>query len=332
MDMKILNKIAVVLLSVLLPVGFAGCSDDEVISNEDKAPDFIIGQDVVKVKIGSENKVTLNVEQGGGEYNAFILDENIAKMEMVDGSIHIEGIVNGQTSLIVSDKYNRYRRIPISVYTVDALQLGKQEMEIVTRLGYPGTLETTILSGNGGYKVSSDNSAVEISLDEVGLIYITATSKKEDYTANITVTDCSGLSAKITVNVKATLIPFSDEELEDIMSKTEWIYVLNDKQEGWGDEPVREKLENGKIRYGWIDEFWGRIYGLMYFDFLGGTEVGEKEEAVLTYQEGKLFTFEKQPVVLEVIKNDGTNLWVVYSFVNEREEKLYYGYFCDELF
>ena len=72
--MKITSKIIVLLMSVLLPIGFVGCSDDDddmPNSLGEEAPEFVLGQESVKVKIGPENKVIIDIKQGGGEYDAF---------------------------------------------------------------------------------------------------------------------------------------------------------------------------------------------------------------------------------------------------------------------
>lgn len=65
--MKITSKIIVLLMSALLPMGFAGCSDDDddmPNPGGEEAPEFVLGQESIKVKIGSENKATVDVKQG----------------------------------------------------------------------------------------------------------------------------------------------------------------------------------------------------------------------------------------------------------------------------
>ena len=93
--MKITSKIIVLLMSVLLPIGFVGCSDDDddmPNSLGEEAPEFVLGQESVKVKIGPENKVIIDIKQGGGEYDAFILDAKVAFAEVADGIIKVEGL------------------------------------------------------------------------------------------------------------------------------------------------------------------------------------------------------------------------------------------------
>src|SRR3712207_9278897 len=59
----------------------------------------------------------------------------------------------------VSDKYNRYRRVYVSVYTTDVMTISKESVEMLTVLGQLGT-DTLEVKGNGGYTVDSDNERV----------------------------------------------------------------------------------------------------------------------------------------------------------------------------
>lgn len=328
--MKITSKIIVLLMSALLPMGFAGCSDDDddmPNPGGEEAPEFVLGQESIKVKIGSENKATVDVKQGGGEYNAFILDARIAKTEIVDGVIKVEGLANGQTFLMVSDKYSRYRKLPVSVYTTDKLQLSHETFDLITLLGYSKTLKANVVLGNGGYEVMSDNPAVSVSVNEAGEISMKATSKKEDFMANITVTDCTGLTANIVVTVKASLEPFTTEELEAIKADNSRRYYYRGRRtDDYDVEYVNTTIDDGKIRYGW--NLWGSYYH--YMDFMGDKTEGVKEGA--TFSVSSWIVSDKysgQAVTLKIIKNDGTNLWGVFSFVDEEREILCSGYFCD---
>src|SRR3712207_9419920 len=67
----------------------------------------------------------------------------------------VEGFKNGLTNLVVSDKYNRYRRVYVSVYTTDVMTISKESVEMLTVLGQLGT-DTLEVKGNGGYTVFFD--------------------------------------------------------------------------------------------------------------------------------------------------------------------------------
>ncbi|HMM03476.1 MULTISPECIES: hypothetical protein [unclassified Dysgonomonas] len=327
--MKTINKIIQMLVVVmLLPIGFTGCNDDdnETINpgGETEVPAFTLGQESIRVKVGVENKITVDVKEGGGEYDAFILDANIAKAEIVDGVVKVEGVANGQTSLIVSDKYSRYRKVPVSVYTTDKLQLSHETFDLVTVLGNSKTLTANVVLGNGGYEVTSNNPAVTVSVNEEGVISMTAVSKKIEFTAIVTVTDCTGLSEDIAVTVTASMNPFTDAELETIMLDNTRRYFYNgSKTDASYYTYLNEVTSQGKQRYGWdyYSYYWYKL------EFKGGKDVGTKEDAVFDYyyySAGSIVT----PVTMRIIKNDGTNIWGIFSYINDEQEKLYTGYFC----
>lgn len=331
--MKITSKMIVLLMSALLPMGFAGCSDDDddmPNPGGEEAPEFVLGQESIKVKIGPENKVVVDVKQGGGEYDAFILDAKVADAEVADGVIKVEGLANGQTFLMVSDKYNRYRKLPVSVYTTDKLQLSHETFDLITPLGNSATLKANVVLGNGGYGAVSDNSSLSVSVNEAGEISMTATSKKAEFTANVTVTDCTGLTASIIVAVKATLEPFTDEELEAIKADNSTRYYFSNTQADDSDdmEYINTTIEDGRLRYGW--DYWGYYY--QHIDFAGDKSVGTKADATLSLNSWNFYDeILDQPITMKIIKNDGQNVWGVFSFIKEDEEKIYAGYFCDTI-
>src|SRR3712207_5469208 len=140
---------------VLLPMSFVACGGDEDVTpteTEQKAelPEFKIGQDTIRVKIGAENKAALEVASSGGECRAFVLDTTVAKASTEGDKVMVEGFKNGLTNLVVSDKYNRYRRVYVSVYTTDVMTISKESVEMLTVLGQWGT-DTLEVKGNGGF-------------------------------------------------------------------------------------------------------------------------------------------------------------------------------------
>lgn len=82
--------------------------------------------------------------------------------------------------------------------------------------------------------------------------------------------------------------------------------------------------DSGKIRYGW--SLWGSYYH--YIDFMGDKTEGVKENATLSISSWSVDErYSDQEVTLKIIKNDGTNLWGVFSFIDEKREVIYFGYF-----
>lgn len=322
--MKNSNKIMLLLLSVLLPMGFTGCSDDDEIPAVDNSTELEIGVESLRVKVGDENKTTLNIKQGNGEYNAFALDTAIAKAYVENEQIVVEGISNGATLIVVSDKGGFYRKVPVSIYTTDVLTLEKSEVALITKLGHVGTFETHVVLGNGGYTVKSDNPAVSAIITEEGEITISAKSKPEAFTAILTVTDCTNLSATVEVSVKSTTTAFTEEELINIKADGTRRYYLDGKSDSyisWGTA-INSEDESGVVKYGW-DYYNYYFYKLT---FKGGKTVGKKTEGLFNAK-GNLGTY-NESIALEVIQNDGTNVWGIFTFT--KDEVLHYGYFCDK--
>ena len=337
--MKGLLNIYILMLAAISLI-ITSCNDSDTPTEGVEMPAFTLEHKDVKVKIGTENKLNFHIEHGGGDYKAYILDESIAKVELYDTDVEIEGLQNGETSLIISDQYSRYRKVGVSVYTTDELQLSHSQFNLVTVLGFPKTQQANVVLGNGNYEIQSDNEAVAVSIDEAGLIEMTAISKKEEFSANVTVTDRMGMSATIAVKVIPSLEPYTDEELANIMENSTRTYTLNGKTDSYINNSrsvsMNGALENGKYRLGSIYQRNSFVYGQLFVDFIGDTSVGTKQDAMLTYESYYanylgLNPCKEQPVTLKIIKNDGTNIWGVYSYADDAEEKLNYGYFCDKI-
>lgn len=328
--MKVINKI---IFLTTIALCFAGCSsDDEPIETSlPTYPELVINEEILMVKIGEENKVELNVLQGGGDYNAFSANENIAKAEIIDKKIMIEGISIGKTYIIVSDKNNNYEKQPISVYLTDILELDKTEVEAKSPVGKPVSVTAEVTNGNGGYKAVSNNKKISVSITKSGLI--TVTGKPEDaeteITAIITVTDDLNLTANLKVRIIPTTNPYTDEELEEILANNSRRYYFDEKNQVdqfWSVD-FQNKQENGQITYGWT------YYSYKFLlTFTGNKAEGKKTNASLScynYVYPSFITYENQAINLEIIKNDGTHIWSTYSFT--KDGTLHRGYFCDTI-
>lgn len=335
--MKLLNIFMSISLVTFL-VSLSGCGDDENISSsptEQEMPDLSLASNEIHVKVGTENAVPLEVKSGGGEYSAFSLDSTIAKVQTANGNIMVEGISNGQTSLILSDKYSRYKRVTVNVYTTDKIEIQDASLDLKTLLGYPGSLKTKVILGNGGYTIKTNIPKVIASITPQGEISITATSGLEEYTAIVSVGDQSGISTDIVVKVRPSLEFFDKASLESIQNNSSRRYYLNKNRidSDWYSSYINESTDGGKIRYGYDSQsYYGKDTGLI--EFSGDKTVGDKKNAVFNYQKdsyGSSTKIENQPITLKIIKNDGTNIWAIFTYVDEKEEKLYGGYFCDTI-
>ena len=68
--------------------------------------------------------------------------------------------------------------------------------------------------------------------------------------------------------------------------------------------------------------------------FDGDNSVGTKQNAVLncySYSQStrKYINYTNKAITLKVIKNDGTKIWAIYTFMDNGVGK--YGYFCDKI-
>ena len=322
--MKNYNNIFLI-TAFALSIIFSGCSEDkeEIQQIPESIPELQIDTETIPVKIGSENKYAFEIKQGGGEYNVFSLNDEIAKAELTGNKILIEGVANGKTSIIISDKNGFYRKLPVKVYTTETLKLKDYNLELISLLGRSISITTNVILGNGEYQVTSDNPKVEASVSEDGTITIVGTSKLDAFTATVTVTDASDLSASIKLTIKSTLIPYSAEELETIMAVTNQRYALETMLFSQSSFTYFNTIENGQQLYGW--DYYNYYYFKLWYT--GDKTVGKKKDGKFSYY--YMETYDKEPVDLEIIKNDGIHLWGIFSFV--KNEILRYGYFCDKI-
>lgn len=316
--MKTKNKLFA-LLSVILPLAITGCDNDAPSTIE--IPEMTISEKEIKVKIG--NDVNVDVIPGGGEYKVFSLNEEIAKAQLANNKLTVQGITIGKTSLIISDNDNCYERLAVMVYQYDAIKVEQQEVALKFPLGNPKQATINILEGNGNYTISSDNKVVEASV--IGSI-ITIKAIGKNGVANLTVTDASGFQAFIRVQAEASMIPYDEAELEDIKTDQTLRYVFDGGviKNASTSYSLLNKKEGDLNLYGW--DYYNYYYLKIYF--AGDKEIGEKSESKLT-QKNSSSSFSNEPIKFEIIKNDGTKIWATYSVV--KGEKLYFGHFCQQI-
>lgn len=267
---------------------FTSCDDDDDAPVVGEKTDLTFSTDVVKVKIGSENRAALPIATGNGDYHAFSLDPEIVDVVEDGGQYYLEGFKNGSARVVVSDAGNNYKHLLVSVYTTEEMTLSHTTYDFETPMGLSASSsECHVVLGNGGYTVESDNSKVVATVDaETGVITMTATSAKDEFTANVTVTDCSGLSASIAVTVVATFDPFTDADLDELkaMTGSSW-YIKSSKftqtrcadlpyYENYGDW-IDDANGDGTHTFGWwegYDTSWD--YGGHHIIYPEGTAVG----------------------------------------------------------
>ncbi|MBR8708456.1 hypothetical protein [Bacteroides pyogenes] len=323
-----LHKYLSIACMVLFSFGIAGCSSDE----EDKEkkvvaslPELKVKENSVRIKVGAEHRVSVDILEGGNEYNVFSTDEDIVSAEIVDKKISLEGKSVGEAVVVLSDKNSKYLKFPVSVYLTDQIKFSQEEVEMEILAGHRKSAKIKVSEGNGGYKVESGNPNIEASVTEEGEITINVTAPKEPFIGSVTVKDKGGISASFTVKVTITTEPFSEALLAEIKSedKTRYIYDGEDLMTKHIGDPVKE-YESSKFFYGWkyFEKYNFKV------SFKPDLQVGKKTDATI-----KMLTQDMElaetAVDLEIVQNNGKKIWGIFSF--QKDEMIHYGYFCDDV-
>lgn len=183
--------------------GFTSCSDDDdvVAPSELQLP-----EETIRVRIGDEYRVPVATIPlaGAGEYSAYSLSPEICGVETdEDGTMYVAGYRNGTGSIVLADAAGNYKRIAVAVYTTDVMQLNYPNLKLTTLLGQLNRVNAVAVAvGNGGYSVESKDSRIEATVNyETGVLSIVAASEADPYAGVVTVTDQTGLTADLNVEV-----------------------------------------------------------------------------------------------------------------------------------
>lgn len=324
-------------LVAMSSVSFTACSDDDEDAPEmTTTPELTLKEDAdaMRVKIGTENRQTLPVETGAGEYNAYSMDPAIADITYDEaGNAYVEGFGNGSTQIVVSDAANRYKRFNVSVYTTDVMQLSHTEYEFQTPLGLSSTSnQCHVTAGNGHYSIESDNEKVVAVIDEeTGEISLTATSGKEEFVAAVTVTDCTGLTATINVTVKYTLDAFTESDLQTLAAKTDReMYIKSSKfsdtknidcdNYGWRYGSFCDKDNaDGTYTFGWWEPGYGD-YGGHYIIYPQGTALNQDVAATYRFKANCGYTEWNLEGTARIIRDDDVAKVMIWWSVDMENE------------
>lgn len=297
-------------------------------SNNDEKNDIPTIKDIPELNISDESisvivdkETNVEITQGGNEYMAFSLNPGIAEVAMDDDShIIITGKSGGNTFMIVSDQEGQYKKYPVMAY-YDLLVLNKDKVDIETSTTKPNTTVVKVIKGNGKYSATSDNDEI-LTLD-VSESDIKVTALKEG-DANIIVKDAMGMQAGFSVHITISTNPYNEEEIARIISDSRERYEFEGyKVEKSSRNTFYYGIENGKNKYGW--DYYGEYVTILAS---GDKSVGKKETALLSQSVYGNTKFANEPVHFEVIKNDGSKIWAVYSVI--KNEKIY-GYLCTKV-
>lgn len=326
---------------VAMGAGFTACSDDDdpVSPVETPKTELTVPTDAQRVKIGTENRIALPVLTGNGEYDAYSLNPEVADVTYgEDGTPYIEGFKNGSTTIVISDAASKYAQVPVSVYTTETMTLNKTAMDFVATMGYSATAsDLAVELGNGGYSVASDNSKVQVTIDEeTGVVTITATAGREEYTANVTVTDCTGLTATCAVTVKPTFDGFVQSDIDALLAKTasavdyngSYPYYFRYLSYGWYGEMVDEEVDGlRRVGYKYEEESWWSesidYTGLM-IRFPIGTAVNTEVSGTLLYGDSNE-AYDEHNGTVKILQDDAEKFVAIWWNVDMEAEKVNRG-------
>lgn len=310
MKNKYLNLLWILVASLTL--SFASCSSEDDPITDDKTSELVISDTNVRVLVGETS--TLEITQGGGEYKAFSLNEDIATVEITNNKLAIDTYTNGRTSIVISDKNSNYKTVEVVSYYGEIL-LEESNVVMKMRIGNQGTKRIKVLGGNGGYVATSEDS--DIASVSVDGDYIIVTGKTEGE-VKIHIVDQLDVETDFSVTIETTSKAYEGEELEEILQDTKNRFYFDGEVEYSYGSPYAT-VENGYNVYGW--DYYGFYYQKVYFK--GDKTVGVKEDA--KYSQAYGTTYRDVPIDFEIVKNDGTMFWAIFSFI--QNEKLHYGYF-----
>lgn len=312
---------------------FTACSDDD---DEPSYPtpnpveQSEITFDTDTVKVGVHETSTFNITDGAGDYKVIPEDTAVATAAINGNTVTVKSQKKGITGIVVSDAKGAYKRIMVKSMYFN-MKLNKNEVSIGMKLGHnDGNAKVIVLEGNGNYTAScadeeiarvtriTGDSAIEIQGIKTG-------------TTTVTVTDMMGLTQNVKVNVETTTIPYTDDEKQDIMSDNSSRWVWDGRRNQSSSYNYTHKIsEDGRtVAYNYYESRWYSMPGAEVW-FTGDFTVGKKTNGRIYYKPnwGSGYDYNEN-VEVEIIKNDGSKAWGIFSVV--ADNYLHYGYFVIDL-
>lgn len=348
--MKIHYYLMSMALAATALVGFTACDDDDpeyepvyVVGGAEDPGNIDFTDADIRVKIGEANRVNLPVAGNPADYKAYSLDPSVAGVVEIDGVSMIEGYKNGSAKIMVSDPDGKYSTLNVAVYTTDVLTLNKSALSFIIPLGTSDSNdECAVSEGNGGYSIVSNNPKVTATItEEDGEITLSAKSGVDAYEAILTVTDCTGLTANITVTVEATFDPFTAAELLDIENKnintlygdvkdpsddTYPYYYIYYQYYGYGT--WYDGVYDDEYRLGWWYNKYLSGYGGLSMTYPSTAQVGEEVDGKFYFQYSNsawydLYTYEGK---VKVLVDDASKTVAIFWQVDLENERINRGY------
>ncbi len=335
------------MMAAALSLGFTACSDDDdepAYPTPNQVEKSEIAFDTDTVKVGVRETATFNITEGAGDYKVIAEDTAVATASISGNTVTVSSQKKGITGLVVSDAKGAYKRIMVkSMYFT--MTLDKQEVKVGMKLGHTdGTANVKVLEGNGNYAaVSADESVAKISYiqgDSLIAILGVATGS-----TTITVTDMMGLTQTVNVTVETTSIAYTEEEKQELMNDNTlhwtWDGSTVDRSYSSSYKFTHETADDGRTvaYYAYSSTWWTSKYAQVWFD--GDFSVGKKTNGRIFYDSSWSGYDFNDGVEVEIIKNDGTKAWGIFSVIEQNYKPryssdpprpyLHYGNFVIEL-
>lgn len=291
-----------------------------------------------RVKIGADTRELLPFT---GDFTAQIAPNSKAELYTdPSGKVYIEGLANG-TAVVTAQQGDTYYFYTYSVYTTDVMTLSATSLNMITPLGIAGrNTDCSVTAGNGDYTISSNNSNVQASISRTtGEITINATSRKNPYTAVLTVSDCTGLTATLTVTVTASMEAFTTAEIDEIKTLSDVVYGdVKDPSDGtvpyyfnwYKNYGVWYKGDvTGDVKtIGWWGDMWGSNYGGLKIEVPADAALNVETTGTLYYAYSTstwypTYTYEGKA---KVIVDDDSKIGVIFWDVDMENERINRGY------
>lgn len=322
-------------------------NDDPVVIVEEEAPKISFSAESAKVQVGGDD-VLVPITDGGGQYSAYSLNPEIAKVYRgSDGNYYITGVKNGMTDVFVTDAANQFSLFPVTVYTNPSIELSAAATSIIPVLGkWDESRDVSISSGNGDYVVESDNENVTVEIvyngdaTDVPVLAVSALGRLNPYTATITVTDASGFTNTLEVAVDAIKIPFTQEDFDALCGKSEndayidcsdtpnWHIALewewaNSQEEFWINEDA-----DGFHTFGFWMTFSEQAFSGHKVTYPAGTKTGQEVpgDYIWRYTAEDTYSVYTLPGIVKVLRDNDQGTVVVWWNINEEKEYLEKGY------
>lgn len=312
------------LCALTLPVLFTACSG----SDDDPTPvDPVkkeIKLDAEKADIVVSQATSITIVDGAGEYKAFSTNTDVATVEMEGAVLHVTGVALGNTNIVVTDAQDNYLLLPV-ISHYETLAIDREKIEVAMPLGWTKTVKCPITEGNLGYEATTESEDIEVSIEAPSTLVVKGI---KECTTTVHLIDSYGLEMDIPVEVKTSTVPFTDQDKEDLMAQTDQTITFDqtDYNSSYYDRSVT--LEDGVNKVGFT--YYTYYYGVVSFP--GDLTVGTKADATLRFKYGwgsTAVNYEDEPVTCEVLKNDGTKIWLIFYFT--KDEKLHFGHMILDL-